>query len=331
MNDSGIRPPPTLDFIIPCFNEEDCLGSLTDRLRALSRKLGQEGRITGRARVILVDDGSTDRTWELIGAAVRAARSSEGLEVKGIKLSRNHGHQRALLAGLMSAEADAVISLDADLQDDLGAIAKMIDAYRGGAEIVFGVRASRETDTGFKRISARGYYRILELIGVDIVSDHADFRLMSQKSLSALRAHPEVNLFLRGLVRSLGFSSAIVHYDRAERAAGQSKYPLANMVALALEGITSFSTKPLRYVTWAGFLIATFSVGYIVWAIVARFLGITVSGWASIVGSIYLLGGVQLFALGIFGEYLGRIYLETKRRPQFLIDDVVRSDGNTPS
>ncbi len=326
MTESGLRMPPTLDLVVPCFNEEACLGRLVDRLGALSEKLLREGRIAGHARVVLVDDGSSDATWEMIETAAQTARFQDGIEIKGIKLSRNHGHQRALLAGLMSAEAEAIVSLDADLQDDLCAVSRMIDAYRGGAEIVFGVRASRASDTSFKRITARAYYRILNGIGVDVVADHADFRLMSRKALAALRAHPEVNLFLRGLVRSLGFSSATVTYDRAKRVAGTTKYPLAAMVSLAIEGITSFSTRPLRYVTWIGFMIALFSLGYILWAVLARLLGITVSGWASIVGSIYLLGGVQLFALGVFGEYLGRIYLETKRRPQFLIDHEVRSD-----
>lgn len=328
MTDTGFRAPPTLDLVIPCYNEEECLGQLLSTLGALSDDLVREGRIAGRARVILVDDGSADRTWALIDEAAKASPGRHGIAVKGIKLSRNHGHQRALLAGLMSAEAEAVVSLDADLQDDVTAIGRMVDAYRAGAEIVFGVRASREKDTVFKRFTARTYYRSLQTIGVDVISDHADFRLMTQKALTALRAHPEANLFLRGLVRSLGFSSAIVTYDRAERVAGQSKYPVAKMLGLALEGITSFSTRPLRYVTWVGFLIALFSMCYIGWVLLARFMGITVSGWASIVGSIYLLGGVQLLALGIFGEYLGRIYIETKRRPQFLIDQVVQTDGN---
>lgn len=330
MSDSRFRPAPTLDLVVPCYNEEECLGELISRLGALSRDLVASGRIRQPARLILVDDGSSDRTWEMISTIAPTAPAEHGVEIKGVKLSRNHGHQRALLAGLMSATAEAVVSLDADLQDDITAIARMVDAYTAGAEIVFGVRASRATDTGFKRLSARAYYSILEVIGVDIVYDHADFRLMSQKALKALRAHPETNLFLRGLIRSLGFNSAIVTYDRAERAAGASKYPLAKMLSLALEGITSFSTKPLRYVTWTGFLIALFSFCYILWAVAARYMGVSVSGWASIVGSIYLLGGVQLLALGVFGEYLGRIYLETKRRPQFLIDQVVDSDGDAP-
>ncbi|MEM6638082.1 MAG: glycosyltransferase family 2 protein [Pseudomonadota bacterium] len=326
---SGFRMPPSLDLVVPCYNEEACLEHLVEALCTLSAELVKGDRIAGPARVILVDDGSSDRTWELIETAANAAASEKRINVKGIKLSRNYGHQRALFAGLMSAEADTVVSLDADLQDDLGAVARMIDAYRAGAEIVFGVRASREADTSFKRVSARAYYRILGVVGVDVVYDHADFRLMSQKALGALREHREVNLFLRGLVRSLGFSSATVTYDRAGRVGGKSKYPLGKMVSLAVEGITSFSTKPLRYVTWLGFMLTLFSVLYILWAVLARLLGITVSGWASIVSSIYLLGGVQLFALGVFGEYLGRIYNETKRRPQFIIDHVVQSDRNT--
>ncbi|MEO1638211.1 MAG: glycosyltransferase family 2 protein [Pseudomonadota bacterium] len=326
MTAEEFRAPPTLDLVVPCYNEEDCLEPLIAALRELSDGLVTDGRIAGMGRVILVDDGSSDRTWEMIQTAVQEAGVGDGLAVLGVKLSKNHGHQRALLAGLMTADADVVISLDADLQDDIGAIAKMITAYRAGAEIVFGVRASRETDTTFKRFTARTYYRGLRFIGADVVQDHADFRLMTQKALAALRAHPEANLYLRGLIKSLGFSSAVVTYDRNERVAGETKYPLRKMVGLAIEGVTSSSIKPLRYVTLLGFLIALFSIGYIIWAVVARFLGITVSGWASIVGSIYLLGGVQLLCLGVFGEYLGRIYLETKRRPQFLIDQVARSD-----
>jgi len=307
-------PPPTLAFIVPCFNEELVLDKLIKSLTALGISLIREGRISGSAQIVLIDDGSFDRTWDIIEA------TPTHHNVLGIKLARNHGHQPALLAGLMTAKADILVSLDADLQDDLSALPKMIEEYANGAEIVFGVRTSRETDTWFKRTSARGYYFIMKRMGVDLVLDHADFRLMSRKAIETLRQYGEVNLFLRGMVKNIGYPSAIVEYARAPRIAGESKYPMRKMVALAIEGITSFSVKPLRFVAWAGFIIALFSFGYVGYAVIAQFMGITISGWASLIASIYMLGGIQMIALGIIGEYLGKVYLETKRRPQFIIE-----------
>lgn len=305
---------PTLAFVVPCFNEELVLDELIKQLTLLSTNLVQSGRISQDAQIVLVDDGSVDNTWNMVEAA-----SVTG-NVTGIKLARNHGHQPALFAGLMTAKADILVSLDADLQDDLDAIPKMIDAYMEGAEIVFGVRSSRKSDTWFKRNSARTYYKLMHHLGVDLIADHADFRLMGRRAINALREYGEVNIFLRGLIKNLGFPTATVEYDRAARVAGETKYPFRKMVRLALEGVTSFSVRPLRLVAWAGLTIALFSFIYVGYAIIMRFMGHSVSGWASIVASIYMLGGIQLIALGVIGEYLGKVYLETKKRPQFIIE-----------
>ncbi|WP_106746197.1 glycosyltransferase family 2 protein [Yoonia maritima] len=305
---------PTLAFVVPCFNEELVLDELIKQLTLLSAKLLQSGLISQEAQIVLVDDGSVDNTWNMVETA-----SVTG-NVMGIKLARNHGHQPALLAGLMTAKADILVSLDADLQDDLEAIPKMIEAYMGGAEIVFGVRSSRKSDTWFKRNSARTYYKMMHYLGVDLIADHADFRLMGRKAINALREYGEVNIFLRGLIKNLGFPTSTVEYDRAARVAGETKYPFRKMVRLALEGVTSFSVRPLRLVAWAGLTIALFSFIYVGYAVIMRFMGHSVSGWASIVASIYMLGGIQLIALGVIGEYLGKIYLETKKRPQFIIE-----------
>lgn len=322
MHGDAPAKPPTLAFVVPCYNEEAVLDELIAQLVKLSAELTASNRITGKAQIVLVDDGSEDRTWDMINDA------SASQPVTGIKLARNHGHQPALLAGLMTAEADVLISLDADLQDDLGAIPEMLDAHRDGAEIVFGVRSSRKTDTVFKRSTARGYYRFMRYLGVDLVMDHADFRLMGRRSVEALRQHGEVNIFLRGLIKNLGFQTAIVRFDRSARIAGETKYPLRKMLSLAAEGVTSFSVFPLRLVAWVGLAIAIFSFGYVGYAVVMRLLGLSVSGWASIVASIYMLGGIQLIALGVIGEYLGKVYLETKRRPQYLVEKTVSAEDH---
>lgn len=308
---------PSLAFVIPCFNEEAALPALLPRLKVISDDLVASGRIRGEAVAILVDDGSRDATWEMICAARESQR------VIGIRLSRNHGHQRALLAGLMQAEADVVISMDADLQDDPGAIPAMIDAYARGAEIVYGVRGAREADTAFKRRTAHAYYALLSRLGVDLVPDHADFRLMSRKALSALAQFEEANLFLRGMIPQLGFATETVTYDRGARSAGESKYSLRKMIALAVEGITSFSVRPLRIITLLGFAVASLALVFMVYSFVAWAMGATVTGWASTVMPMYLLGGAHLIALGVIGEYVGKIYQETKRRPRFIIDEVV--------
>ncbi|MEM1235442.1 MAG: glycosyltransferase family 2 protein [Pseudomonadota bacterium] len=312
------NPVPTLSFVIPCYNEEEVLPTLLETVTALSAALVEEGRITAPAEIMLVDDGSKDRTW----AMIEEARKSHG--VTGLRLSRNQGHQAALLAGLLNADADVTISMDADLQDDPNVVREMLDRYRDGAEIVFGVRDARDADTFFKRATARGYYKLLTVMGVDIIPDHADFRLMSAKTIAALDSFKERNLFLRGLVRQIGFETAIVTYDRAERVAGESKYPLGKMLALAVEGITSFSIKPLRIITGLGFIVAGLSMCYAIYSLVVWSLGAVVPGWTSIVLPIYILGGVHMIALGVIGEYIGKIYLETKARPRFIVDEITR-------
>lgn len=311
---------PTLAFVVPCYNEGLSLPELLRNLSEIGEQLVSRGTIRERPTIVLVDDGSTDDTWQKIMDATRTHN------VKGIRLSRNHGHQAALLAGLMTAVGDVIISLDADMQDDPAAIPQMLAAHNRGAQIVFGVRSSRDTDTAFKRRTARIYYDILQRMGVDIVPDHADYRLMSHKAISTLREFGEVNLFLRGLVKNIGFKTEIVKYDRAERFAGETKYPLSKMIHLAIEGITSFSIRPLRYVTWIGIIVAMTSFFLAFYAIFAWWRGLTIPGWTSITIPVFMLGGVQLVALGIIGEYIGKIYLETKRRPQFIIDEIIETE-----
>jgi glycosyltransferase involved in cell wall biosynthesis len=309
----------TLALVIPCYNEEEVLPETTARLTSLLADLHQRGKIADGYRVYYVDDGSRDATWRIIGEQARTHAF-----VCGIKLSRNRGHQNALLAGLMTAQADVVISVDADLQDDLAAIEQMLDAYRGGCDIVYGVRKARKTDSVFKRLSAESYYRLLALMGVEIVFNHADYRLMSRRAIEALRQYGEANLFLRGIIPQLGFNTGTVYYDRAERFAGESKYPLSKMLALALQGITSFSVVPLRIITTMGLLISAISFGIGLWAVWIRlYTQHAIPGWASTVLPMYFLGGIQLLSLGVIGEYLGKIYMETKARPRYFISEVI--------
>ncbi len=316
-----LRAPPSLGLVLPCYNEEAVLPETARALTALLDDLLASGRIAS-ARVYFVDDGSRDRTWAIIEDLQRADP-----RFSGIKLSRNRGHQNALMAGLATAPQDAVVSLDADMQDDPQVIGAMVDAYRGGAEIVLGVRNDRTSDSWFKRSTAQGYYKFLHGMGVDIVADHADYRLMSARALQALAGYGEVNLFLRALVPQLGFSVATVPYRRAERFAGESKYPLRKMLAFAFEGITSFSTRPLRLITLLGFVVSTVSFVLALWALfTAIFMRSTVPGWASTVVPIYFICGVQLLCVGIIGEYVGKIYLETKRRPRFIIETNLDDD-----
>ncbi len=308
-----------LSVVVPCYNEEAVLPETQRRLRALLDGMVQAGKITADSHVIFVDDGSRDRTWELI----RDYHAEDG-RIHGVKLSGNRGHQTALLAGLFAAEGDAIVSIDADLQDDVGAIEKMVDAYLTGADIVYGVRNERGTDTVFKRTSAVWYYRLLARMGVKIVHNHADFRLMSRRALEALKSYSEVNLFIRGIVPLLGYRTAIVHYERAERFAGESKYPLGKMLALAFNGITSFSAAPLRFIALLGLIVSAFSgcmILYVMWITLFTTQGLP--GWASSVIPIYLLGGIQLLSIGVLGEYVTKIYFETKRRPRYFIDDSV--------
>jgi len=305
-----------LAIVVPCFNEEEVLPTTVDHLTKLTNQLVTEGLINPDSTINFVDDGSKDRTWSLIEDAAHNNRS-----IHGIKLSRNRGHQNALLAGILSVDGDAIISVDADLQDDLSAIRDMVVKHHEGAEIVYGIRSLRETDTPFKRMSAEGYYRLLRLLGVDIVFNHADYRLMGRTAIKALEEYGEVNVFLRGIIPQLGFRTANVFYKRAERFAGESKYPLRKMLTLAWDGLTSFSSLPLRWITVLGFMVSIFSFAVGGWALIARlFFDGSVPGWASTVIPMYFLGGIQLLSLGIIGEYIAKIYSETKHRPRYIIE-----------
>ena len=310
---------PVIAIVVPCYNEQEVLPETNRRLLALLDRLVAAGRVDAASVVVYVDDGSRDATWALIEAQSRADR-----RVHGLKLSRNRGHQHALLAGLLNAPGDAVVSIDADLQDDVDAIERMVDEFRTGAEVVYGVRSSRASDSGFKRRTAQAYYRWMRRMGVELVYDHADFRLLGRRAIEALRGYDEVNVFLRGIVPLLGFRQAMVEYQRAERYAGVSKYPLGRMLAFAVEGITSFSVVPLRAITALGFVVSAFSFAMIVYVVYGTLvLKAVVPGWASSVVPIYFLGGIQLLAIGILGEYIAKIYLETKRRPRFTVERTV--------
>lgn len=308
--------PPRLAIVVPCYNEEAVLPETARRLALLLDALRCEGEIAADSGVYFVDDGSSDRSWELIEAFARADAA-----LHGIKLSRNCGHQNALLAGLLQAPGDVLVSIDADLQDDPQAIRAMLAAHRDGAEVVYGVRRSRRADSWFKRATAEGYYRLLGALGVDVVFNHADYRLLSRRCVQALSAYGETNLFLRGIVPRLGFRQAVVGYDRCERFAGRSKYPLARMLALAWQGVTSFSAAPLRAITLLGLLVSMASFAGALWVLWARLVdGHTLPGWASIGLPVFFLGGVQLLSLGVIGEYIAKIYLETKGRPRYVVE-----------
>jgi polyisoprenyl-phosphate glycosyltransferase len=308
-----------LSLVVPSYNEEIVLPETAARLSALLAQLVRVGMVVEASRIYFIDDGSTDKTWAIIESLAKSNPA-----IKGIRLSRNCGHQIALLAGLLTVPGDVVISLDADLQDDLAAIERMLDAHVQGSEIVFGVRRKRDTDSFTKRLTATGYYHLLRWLGAEIVFNHADYRLMGRRALRALAEYDEVNVFLRGIIPQLGFRTSIVYYDRLERFAGESKYPLKKMLALAWNGVTSFTAAPLRAITVMGIFIALISFGITLWALVLRiFTRNTVPGWASTVVPIYLLGGLQLFAIGLIGEYLAKTYMETKRRPHFFIQESV--------
>ena len=313
------RLPASLCIVVPCYNEEAVLPETFKRMTAIFDDLIARSKIAPSSHMLFVNDGSKDATWQLIAEA-----SETSPYIRGLKLSRNRGHQIALKAGLMTCAGDIIISIDADLQDDLAAIEKMIDAHYDGADIVYGVRSSRKTDTFFKRFTAESYYSVLKSMGIDIVFNHADYRLMSRRAIEALREYDEANLFLRGLIPQLGFNTAIVEYERHERFAGESHYPLGKMISLAMSGITAFSIGPLRFITYLGLMIAMASFIAGAWSLVVTlFTDSTVPGWASTVVPLFFLGGVQLVSLGIIGEYVGRIYFETKRRPHYHIDQLV--------
>jgi polyisoprenyl-phosphate glycosyltransferase len=312
---SPVKKLPVLALVVPCYNEEAALPETCRQLRELLSQLTDDGIVDRASHIVLVDDGSRDKTWDLIEGANRI----DG-RIKGVKLSRNRGHQNALLAGLLTATGDVLISLDADLQDDLGAVERMLAAHARGADVVFGVRARRDVDTPFKRQSARMFYKLMNGMGVETVADHADFRLMSRRSIEALRGFGEVNLFLRGIVPMLGFKTETVTYDRKARIAGETHYPLRRMVALAADGIMAFSTMPLQLIFYAGVIISMIAGGLAFWALGVRLMtDESVPGWASVVIPMYFLGGLQMLALGIMGGYLARIYSETKQRPRFIV------------
>lgn len=316
-----------LMVVIPCYNEEEVLPETSRRLTRKMADLTAKGLITPDSRVLLVNDGSRDRTWELIEALHK-----ENPLFEGVKLSRNRGHQNALLAGLMTARGrcDVSISMDADLQDDMDAMDRFLEKYNEGCDIVYGVRNKRETDTVFKRETALMFYRLMRAMGADITFNHADYRLMSNRALNGLAQFSEVNLFLRGLAPLVGYQSDVVTYDRSERFAGESKYPLKKMLAFAIDGITSFSVKPLRLITSVGLVIFVVSLFMLLYALISWVGGHTVTGWTSTLASIWMIGGIQLLSLGIIGEYVGKIYNETKHRPRFIIERYLNDRGDDP-
>ncbi len=307
---------PILYIVIPCYNEQEVLPVTSGMFLAKLRQLESEGAISEKSRVLFVNDGSKDRTWEVIQGLCE-----QDEHFQGVCLSRNRGHQNALLAGLMTARrhADVTISIDCDGQDDINAMDEMLREYAAGCDVVYGVRSKRDTDTWFKRTTAQGFYKVMSALGADTVYNHADYRLMSRRALDGLAQFGEVNLFLRGLVPLVGYRSSSVYYERAERLAGESHYPLKKMLAFAFDGITSLSIKPIRIITALGFFISIVSVIGILWVLITHLVGFTVSGWSSMLCAIFFMGGVQLLCLGVIGEYVGKIYNETKRRPRFII------------
>lgn len=311
----------TLCLVVPCYNEQEVLGETSTRLLASLDDLVKQNIVSGDSKIMFVDDGSKDSTWSMISRLAEEHR-----QVTGVKLSRNRGHQNALLAGLMTAKefADVTISMDADLQDDIGVLPEFMRNYYEGCDIVFGVRKSRDADTTFKRNSAQMFYKLLKAFGVDVVYNHADYRLMSRRALDSLAEFGEVNLFLRGIVMQIGYKTATVEYERGERFAGESKYPLSKMLGLAFDGITSFSVKPIRIITVVGIVIFIISIIFLIYSLIVNASGNTIAGWTSIVMSIWALGGLQLFAIGIVGEYVGKVYMETKKRPKYIIEKIVK-------
>lgn len=313
----------TLYIVVPCYNEQEVLEETSRRLSAKIEALKNANKIDAGSRIMFVNDGSKDATWMMIQELCEKNKV-----FAGVNLSRNRGHQNALLAGITTASehADMIVSMDADLQDDIDAVDAMIDAYHEGNDVVYGVRSSRKKDTFFKRGTAQTFYRLLKFLGAEIVYNHADYRLLSKRAAQALLSFDEVNLFLRGIVPMVGFKSTTVTYERGERFAGESKYPLGRMLAFALEGITSLSVKPIRMITVGGLLVCLISLIMLIKAFVDYFAGNVVPGWTSIIISIWVLGGLQLFAIGIIGEYIGKTYMETKARPKFIIESVLLKD-----
>lgn len=316
----------TLYLVIPCYNEQEVLHETARQLKEKMESLKSRNMISDKSRIVFVNDGSKDNTWSII----EELHQSDSI-FRGIKLSRNKGHQNALMAGLMTVknECDAAISLDADLQDDINAIDAMVEKFREGCDIVYGVRSARKTDTFFKKFTAESFYKIMEKMGVEVTYNHADYRLMSKRALDALEQFKEVNLFLRGIVPMIGYKTDCVYYERKERFAGESKYPLKKMIAFAMEGITSLSIKPIGMITALGVGIFTISIIMLIYFLVRHFIGQTVEGWTSLAVSVWAIGGLQLLAIGIIGEYIGKIYLETKARPKFIIEKYLKDENDS--
>jgi glycosyltransferase involved in cell wall biosynthesis len=310
---------PSLAVVIPCYNEEEMLPKTLATMLALRESMIAKGKISAASKIYLVDDGSKDNTWKILAQA-----AAENSALVAIKLSRNKGHQNALYAGLCTTTEDITVSIDADLQDDPQNIEAMVDEYLKGNDVVYGVRSARHTDTFFKRFTAEGYYHVMKKMGVDLVFNHADFRLLSRRALESLKEYDESNLFLRGIVREVGYPSSVVEYERQAREAGESKYPLKKMLSFAWKGITAFSTAPLRMITWLGLMSGFASFALIAWVLSVRFFTDNATpGWASVLLPLLFIGSVQLICLGIIGEYLSKIYEEVKRRPRFHISDIV--------
>ena len=315
----------TLYIVVPCYNEQEVLLETSKRLLEKMGQLVSENKIANNSRIMFVNDGSKDQTWSIIKQLC-----DENVVYAGVNLSRNRGHQNALLAGMATAVkyADMIVTMDADLQDDINAVDRMIEACYAGNDVVYGVRSSRKNDTCFKRGTAHLFYKLMSFLGADIVYDHADYRLLSRRAAENLLDFDEVNLFLRGIVPMVGFQSTTVEYERGERFAGESKYSLGKMITFAFEGITSLSVKPIRMITIGGLLICLVSLIMLIKSFVDYFNGNVVPGWASIMVSIWVLGGLQIFAIGIIGEYIGKTYLETKKRPKYIIESVILKENN---
>ncbi len=315
-----------LFVVIPCYNEEEVLCETAARLKNKIEILMRQGKISSDSQIVFVNDGSKDKTWDLITKLHR-----EDNLYRGINLTRNRGHQNALLAGLMTvkSEADMVISMDADLQDDIDAMDEMVKKYLDGCDIVYGVRSNRKKDSFFKRFTAEGFYRLMKTLGVETVFNHADYRLMSKRALDGLAEFKEVNLFLRGMIPMIGYRTDTVFYERAERFAGKSKYPLKKMISFAFEGITSLSTKPIRMIAWLGFLVFFVSIVMLIYIVCRFFAGDTVTGWASVATSVWAIGGLLLLSIGVVGEYIGKIYLETKGRPRYLVAEYLGKEDSS--
>lgn len=313
-----MKKEPILYVVVPCYNEEEVLPETTKQLKEKMQKLIKEKKVSTKSKVMYVNDGSKDKTWNLI----KGINQKEPL-FTGITLSRNRGHQNALLGGLMTAKkyADVVISMDADLQDDINAIDGMLDKYKEGCDIVYGVRSARKKDTWFKRVTAESFYKFMKVLGVDVVYNHADYRLTSKKVLDNLENFKEVNLFLRGIFPLIGYKTDVVYYERNERFAGESKYPLKKMLNFAWDGITSFSVKPLRMICSIGFIILFISIIIMLYSLIRKLTGNTVDGWTFLSISVWFIGGLQMISIGIIGEYIGKIYNETKQRPRYIIQE----------